>query len=194
MPATWESPRPPLALLVQGSHWQQNPELIRLFNAYRGTNIPETGIAPPDVLAQYGGPSGKKRKGSSPGEQATIELMKRAGVPAELAGQVAARIDANTGNAAPIPERLDSAYFLEMTEQKLAKFLRALDDQTIASMTGNDLVKAVSVFIEKRALLRGEPTQIVSHRDRQRIDEVIKMLWESAQKRGITLDLRPNPA
>lgn len=51
-------------------------------------------------------------------------------------------------------------------------------------------VKAVvaGILIDKRAILRGEPTAIVEVRDHRRLDEVGKALLAEMQRRGITLD------
>lgn len=181
-----------LALLA-GKHWQQDPVRIALFNEYRGTNLPvsgpEMGFATPDVIGQFGGASGKRKVQRTPGEQAMVDMVKRAGVAPEFADEVAATIDKMSGTARMPGERLDGAYFLEEIERKLALALSSLTMEKIAGATVGDLQKLVSMLVEKRALLRGEPTQIVSHRDRLRIDEVLPMLVDAAKKRGVTLDM-----
>ena len=180
-------------MLLAGTHWQQDPVRIALFNEYRGTNLPvsgpEMGIAPADVIERFGGASGKRKVARAPGEQWTVDAVKRMGVHPEQAGEVARRMSALAGHDLPVGERVDTAYLLEATETKLAKFYRALDDEVIAGMSGPDLVKAIGAFIEKRALLRGEPTQIVSHRERAKLDAILPLLVEAAKKRGVVLDL-----
>lgn len=180
-------------MLLAGEHWQQDPLRIALFNEYRGTSLPvsgpEMGFAPADVIAQYGGASGKRKASRTPGEQAMVDLVKRSGVSGVLAEEVARALEMMAGAAEMPAERLDSAYFLEEVERKLALGLASLTPVKIAGASVGDLQKLVSMLVEKRALLRGEPTQIVSHRERRRIDEVLPMLVAAAQKRGVVLDL-----
>jgi len=183
-------------MLLDGEHWQQDPVRIAKFNEYRGASLPvegpELGVAPPDVIAQYGGASGKRKAQRTPGEQWAVDAVKRAGVPAEIADEVAQTIDEMAGVARIPSERLDTAYFLDEVERKLALSLSSLTSTKLAEASVGDLQKVIGMFVEKRALLRGEPTQIVSHRQRVEIDKVLPMLVEAAKRRGLSLiDVTP---
>ena len=178
-------------MLLDGKHWQQDPGRIALFNEYRGTNLPiegpEMGFATPDVIAQFGGASGKRKVERTPGEQAMVDAVKRAGISPEIADEVARTVDEMAGTMRLASDRLDTAYFLEEVERKLALALASLTSTKLAEASVGDLQKVIGMFVEKRALLRGEPTQIVSHRQRVEIDKVLPMLVDAARKRGITL-------
>jgi hypothetical protein len=43
-------------------------------------------------------------------------------------------------------------------------------------------------MIEKRQLLRGEPTQIISDAERKKLHELLPLAIAEAQRRGLTLD------
>lgn len=182
-------------LLWAGQHWQQKPEKIAEFNEYRGTRIPvdgpEMGCPPEDVLKQYGGARGNAKVERTPGEQFMVDAAKRSGVSPEIAEDIAKTIDLMAGTAKMPNERLDTLYFQEEVEKKLALALQSLSMTKIAHASVGDLSKLISMLVEKRALLRGEPTQIVSHRDRASMDKVIPLLLAAAARRGVTLDLTP---
>jgi hypothetical protein len=183
-------------MLLAGQHWQQDPVRIAKFNEYRGTSIPvegvELGFVTPDLVTQYGGASGKRKVARTPGEQAMVDIVKRSGISGVQAEEVASTLDLMAGSAEMPAERLDTTYFLEAVERKLALALASLTSVKIADATVGDLQKLISMFVEKRALLRGEPTQIVSHRQRVEIDKVLPMLVEAAKRRGLNLiDVTP---
>ena len=46
-------------------------------------------------------------------------------------------------------------------------------------------------MIEKRQLLRGEPTQITKIQDIRELDEMAKLLHEEMEKRGLLIDVTP---
>ena len=56
-------------------------------------------------------------------------------------------------------------------------------------MSPKERALVAAILIDKRALLRGEPTQIVDVRDHRRMDEVGKELVQEMRRRGITLDV-----
>jgi len=85
----------------------------------------------------------------------------------------------------------------EVKTQELRKLLddrahRALvhmDDKALEQASAKDLAIIAGIMLEKRALLRGEPTQIVSVDDRQNMQELLPALLQEAQKRGMFVDV-----
>ena len=76
--------------------------------------------------------------------------------------------------------------------------LESLTESEIKKSSVRERVTAISAFVEKRALLRGEPTQIVTHEQRQKLDDLLPELIKEAKRRGITIegkmkDVTPKP-
>ena len=58
----------------------------------------------------------------------------------------------------------------------------------MAEASARDLMLGMSALVEKRQLLRGEPTQIISDLERKRLTELLPLLSFEMQRRGITYD------
>ena len=71
---------------------------------------------------------------------------------------------------------------------KLGLTLSYMDDKTAAEASHRDLGLVAAALIEKRQLLRGEPTQIMSDERRKKLNELIPLLVEEAKRRGITIE------
>jgi hypothetical protein len=78
--------------------------------------------------------------------------------------------------------------FLESIEDVLGRVLGSVTDQDIAEASLKDKMIAVGILVEKRALLRGEPTMILSVEERARVNENIPLLIREAQRRGLTVN------
>ena len=167
--------------LIDGKHWQQNPKRVRQFNDKVGTKIdPETGIAPSEVLEKYSALA-KKEKKAVEERRREVELIK-SGAPEKPFAKIT----------------LDTKYFLDQLEEKLAMTLESLTEAEIKKSSVRERVVAISAFVEKRALLRGEPTQIVTHEQRQKLNDLLPELIKEAKRRGITIegkmkDVTPKP-
>lgn len=167
--------------LIDGNHWQQSPKRVRQYNDKMGTKIdPKTGIAPVTVLEKYSAKAKQEVKAIE-ARVREVELIK-SGAPAKPFANVT----------------LDTKYFLEQIEEKLAMTLESLTESEIKKSSVRERVTAISAFVEKRALLRGEPTQIVTHEQRQKLDDLLPELIKEAKRRGITIegkmkDVTPKP-
>lgn len=81
---------------------------------------------------------------------------------------------------------------LALAEERLQMALEYMTDVKLAEASGRDLAVIVGILTEKRALLRGEPTQIVSNADRANLMELLPELLKEAQRRGMVVDLNPS--
>ena len=68
-------------------------------------------------------------------------------------------------------------------EARLADVIEYFDDQTLAKMGGRDLMVALGILIDKRQLLRGEPTAITKFLDMRNMAEVMEMFRKEAARR-----------
>lgn len=83
---------------------------------------------------------------------------------------------------------LKSAEIVDALNHKIDLALRYMDDKTMAEASFRDLALGSAAMIEKRQLLRGEPTQIISDHERKKIHELFPALIAEAQRRGLTVE------
>lgn len=81
------------------------------------------------------------------------------------------------------PEKL-----AEMSEIRAERILQSIDDVSIASATLYQRVMAYSALIDKSRLLRGEATAIVSVEDKRKINQLIPLLMQEVERRGIIIE------
>ena len=124
-----------------------------------------------------------------------LGYRKNASAPPTPSQMESVRILAKGGDRArllrgelPVPATLTTSTFLALTEERLWWAFKALDPSVIAGAPAKDLSTIISMLIEKRNLLRGEPTQIVRSEQRVDLERAAKLLMREAAKRGVTLD------
>lgn len=83
---------------------------------------------------------------------------------------------------------LKSGEIVDALNHKIDLALRYMDDKTMSEASFRDLALGTTAMIEKRQLLRGEPTQIVSDHERKKIHELVPALLAEAQRRGLTVE------
>ena len=76
---------------------------------------------------------------------------------------------------------------LAKIEDRLDRALDYLDDLALAGASAKDLAIIVGILAEKRQLLRGEPTHIMSSTERMSVNELVPALLREAEKRGLTV-------
>lgn len=84
-----------------------------------------------------------------------------------------------------------SDVLLELLETGLLKALWRLanDDSVFARLNGKELGLLAGNLIERRQLLRGEPTKIISVEDRRHWDELSVALLQEVKRRGLDINL-----
>lgn len=191
----------------RGKHWQQDPAKVRVFNQLNGSAIPpETGIPSADDLKRLGrtprelAETRAKVKAQQRAQRLEREYKRKlaarelaATARPEIADEDTALVDA-IGRASILrkekpPMRLDSAYFQTAVDETLWRIIRQLDDVKIGAMSGKELMTALASLLEKRALLRGEPTQIVRNDNRGTLEKVGELLLAEMVRRGLKPDL-----
>ena len=76
-----------------------------------------------------------------------------------------------------------------LLEDRAHRALLYLDDQALAKASAKDLAIIAGITIEKRNLLRGEPTQILSVEERHTLNELIPLIVAEGERRNMTIDL-----
>ena len=88
-----------------------------------------------------------------------------------------------------IDDKMLSAAAAEVAQMAL---WRLLNDHALWDRASIKELASVSVMmIDKRQLLRGEPTQITKIQDIRELDEMAKLLHEEMEKRGLMIDVTP---
>jgi hypothetical protein len=177
--------------LMDGRHWQQNPERVKEFNRYRGASVDvATGRPTVDDLIKFGS---KQAMAASEGDKDLRKMVLHAGVAPGAVEETVRKLQMLLGAEADIPAVPDTQYFKEQFDRKLAIALACLDSTTIASMTGDGLGRLVNMLTTNRALMRGEPTAIVRNEHRGGLDDLAKMLAAELARRGSTVELPKGP-
>jgi len=80
---------------------------------------------------------------------------------------------------------------LGLMDERMRMALEYMTDGKMAEAGIKDLAIMFGILTEKRALLRGEPTQIIGTKERQNLTDLLPELLKEAQRRGMTVDLNP---
>jgi DNA-binding CsgD family transcriptional regulator len=83
---------------------------------------------------------------------------------------------------------LKSGEIVDALNHKIDLALRYMDDKTMSEASFRDLALGTAAMIEKRQLLRGEPTAIISDAERKKLHELLPLAIAEAQRRGLTVD------
>lgn len=179
--------------LMSGTHWQQTPEKVRIFNKARGGSLdPETGQPMADDLAKFGVPHSLPTRHDSQGEKDLRAMVESTGVAAGLLDETVRGLRLLSGamEEGDLPEKVDTKWLQDSLDTTLGRIMTLLRDPVkLASASYADLTRAGNMLYEKRALLRGEPTAIVRNEQRGGLDTVARLLLAEVERRGITLDM-----
>lgn len=117
-------------------------------------------------------------------------VAEEAGVGEDAARRLVQRIQAKYGKLDGELKELKTSELLLWLNDRARRALEWLDDTALAGASAKDLAIVVGILLEKRQLLRGEPTQILSVEERRRLDELVPVLLREAQRRGMLLEFR----
>jgi len=116
------------------------------------------------------------------------EQLKLAGLPAKVTESLVRRLRVKYCNAVYAAKDLRTKEILEMLGKKIDLAAFYLDDKVMAEASARDIMLGMTALVEKRNLLRGEPTQIISDHERAKIHELVPKLLEEARRRGLTIE------
>jgi hypothetical protein len=122
------------------------------------------------------------------------DALAACGLPERVSDAMLKRLRVKFFGAVHEVRALKTQEITRMLEEKIDMVRYYLDDKVMAEASARDLMLGLGVMIEKRALLRGEPTQIVSDHERKKLNELVPLLIAEAQRRGRTIDVTPEHA
>lgn len=125
---------------------------------------------------------------TEPLEASIKQFATETGVNYSTAKALVKRIQARNGQFISQVRDLKTQELSSMIGSKIHLMLGYLDDAVVAQASARDLSMAIAQLTEKRQLLRGEPTAIISDHDRKKLHELAAPLVAALQRRGITLD------
>ena len=79
----------------------------------------------------------------------------------------------------------DDAELVKLLDEKIALVSEGIDALNVREANVHQLASALNILIEKRQLLRGKPTSILSIEDRRTMQEVGLKLVEEMKRRGM---------
>lgn len=115
------------------------------------------------------------------------QAMQDAGFRERVRASLVRRLKVKHGDEETIPHRPNTQEITGLIEEKIHLGLTYMDDKVFSEASFRDLSVGVSALIEKRALLRGEPTQILSNHERAKLHELLPLAIAEAQRRGLTI-------
>lgn len=80
---------------------------------------------------------------------------------------------------------------IDLLDTNSHAILSSIDELDLAEASLKDKAIAAGIMLEKRALLRGEPTQILSYEERKNLTELMPALMQEMERRGMTVELTP---
>lgn len=83
----------------------------------------------------------------------------------------------------------DNITIIAKSEHVIERILDHMDDYAMGKASIRDLAVAFGIMIEKRQLLKGEPTQVISIEHREELPDVIRALLIEAKRRDIPIEL-----
>ena len=144
------------------------------------------------------------------------EIGRQIGMDRRNAQKAHQRAHSKMAQHGPAPSQEAQEGLQKACEEALGKVRGKIDDKMLSAGAGeiaaqalwrmrNDpalwdraSIKELSTvygqMIDKRQLLRGEPTNIVKIQDIRELDEMAKLLHEEMEKRGLLIDVTPEKA
>lgn len=117
------------------------------------------------------------------------EAMRAAGFPEKAGESFIRRLRMKFAGPTTVARDLQTKELSELVGKKIHLLAEYLDDKVASEASARDLAMAMAQLIEKRQLLRGEPTQIISNDDRKKLHELMPALIAEGRRRGaITVD------
>ena len=154
------------------------PTRERVFTAKQETNLPALA---PEVEAAVVDQAGERFA-------RVRALAAETGLKPEVLNRLIARMRARYQPVLAEMQEFKTRDILGAMEDRIGRALLYLDDYAMAAASAKDLAVVLGILLEKRQLLRGEPTAILSVEERQGLGELIPRLIAEAQRRGMGVD------
>ena len=115
------------------------------------------------------------------------EACKAVGLPVAAHRAVVRRMLVRYGKPIQVAKDIRTKHISDMLDEKIWLAGQFMDEFSMSNANFRDLALGVTAMVEKRQLLRGEPTQIVSDHERKKLHELMPLLLAEAQRRGVVI-------
>ncbi len=120
---------------------------------------------------------------------ALINAAKQCGLDMKVTMRMLQRVKAQFQPVLGELKKVKTSEISALLDDRAHRALEYMDDYALAKSSAKDLAIIAGIMLEKRALLRGEPTQILSIEDRHNMNELLPKLLQEASKRGMFMDV-----
>lgn len=119
---------------------------------------------------------------------AIAQAIRDSGLPASTAEALLRRLRTRYRPVNAVLRDLKTGDLIRMLNERITLALEYMDEKVIAEASFRDLSLGTSAMIEKRNLLRGEPTQVVDFDTRKKLNILLPALIAEARRRGIAIE------
>lgn len=123
----------------------------------------------------------------NPGES-VMALARACGMKESTARNIVTRMNMRYQPVIEEVRKVTSASLIEQIEEKLPILLDAITVKKVNESALREIAVAFGVLAEKRQLLKGEPTQIMTYGERDNINNLLPFLVDEAKRRGMVVD------
>lgn len=120
--------------------------------------------------------------------QGIQDAMKASGLPETTIRALMKRLRVKYQNVVSEVRNLQTGELSEIIGKKIHLLSLYLDDKVASEASARDLAMAMAQLTEKRQLLRGEPTAIISDHERAKLNDLLPALMKEAARRGATIE------
>lgn len=120
-----------------------------------------------------------------------LKAAEACGMPKAMANALKRRMETRYLPATEAFRKTDTRELLRLLDDRAVKALEYMDDVAFAEAPLRDLAVSLGILIEKRQLLRGEPTQILTVEERSNLNDLIPAIVKEAKRRGMVIDSTP---
>ena len=202
----------------EGLTWAKIGELLgtkrnSVYSSYRAAKLkldraanPEAYLKPPKADDQV--PKANKQTVEYQKPDETAELLdtameafvhieaaaKACGFPPSTARRLMKRMAARYKPLRDAIQPVKDQELILLLQDRALRCLQYADDFAMAGASLKDLLIGAGIAIDKAQLLKGEPTAITKFQDIRKLDEVGKLLQAEMERRGLIVDVTPEPA
>ena len=119
-----------------------------------------------------------------------VAAAEATGLSGEAARRMVKRVQAQYQPMLQEKREYKTSELLELLTDRAGKALEWMDDYIMSQASGKELAVMTGILLEKRQLLSGEPTHILSHEDRMSLNKLAPALEAEFRHRGFLAEDR----
>lgn len=124
-------------------------------------------------------------------EQRLTDLARDCGLPKSTMAGLIKRLKTRHLPVVEELKKVTTKEFRELIDDRLRLALDYLDPYVMAAASAKDIAIIVGIMVEKRQLLAGEPTAILSVEDRRSLNELAAVIHKEIKRREMVIDVTP---